>query len=254
MGYVTGLFRSVCLLVVAAGAASAPAATRFDFTAEAPTYSYTGRVALDGERSRIDMTSGNHPLFNSGITLITRKKGDDIIVVDHSRKTFFQRFPPENMRGPLATAAGIGRSEVVSSSVTKRRELLAGPGNIERHTIRADYTLNMEVDGEKMGATVSVVAEFDIDPSISQRAHPWGLQHAAKTGFPRIDNAIARRIPDRLPIRQVVTASRTIEGGPVITETFTVLVSNVAEEEFDSRGFFAPAGYQYEEPVFSFGQ
>ena len=254
MRSVTGLFRSVCLVVVAAGAASTPAATRFDFTAETPTYSYAGRMTIDGERSRMDLTSGNHPLFNPGITLITRKRGDDVIVVDHSRKTFFQRFPPENMRGPLATAAGIGRAEVASSRVTKSREVLPGPGNIERHTIRADYTMDMDVEGEKMGATVSLVAEFDIDPAVSQKAHPWGLQYAAKTGFPRIDYAIARRIPGRLPIRQVVTVSRAIEGGPVITEIFTVLVSNVTEEEFDPRGFFAPAGYQYEEPVFSFGQ
>ena len=254
MRNVTGLLRSLFVVALAAGASSTPAAVRFDFTAEAPTYSYGGRMTIDGERSRVDMTSGAHPLFNAGITLITRKSGDEIIVVDHARKTFYQRFPPETMRGPLATAAGIGRTELVSSRISRDRETLPGPGNVERHTIRADYIVDMDVQGEKMQATVSLVAEFDIDPSISQKAYPWGLQYAAKTGFARLDNAIARRIPDRLPIRQVVTASRQIEDGPVISETFTLLVTNVTAEEFDPRGFFAPAGYRYEEPVFSFGQ
>jgi hypothetical protein len=232
--------------------ATAAAGVIFDFTAEAPNFKYGGTMTLDGQKSRADLNSGQHPLFNGHISHITRKEGDEILVVDHSRQSYFQRNPPPEMRGPLATVTGIGRSTLRNSQVTKTREKLGE--RLERHVIRADYDVDMEVEGEKLDASVELVIEMDVDPSREQRAFPNGMMFGARTGFKKLDWAIADRIPNRLPLRQVVRASRQIGGGPMITEEFTFLVTNIREEAVDDKTFFAPVGYRYEEPVFSFGQ
>ena len=251
MRIVTGLLQ---IAAVVSLAGHARAAVVFDFVAEAPNFQYSGTMVLDGTNSKTDITSGAHPLFNPNISLITRKEGSDVIVVDHSRKTYFQRFPPPEMRGPLSTAGGFGRTTLEASKVNRTRERLAANGReLERHVIGANYRIDMEVEGEKMDATIDLHIEVDVDPAFEQHAFPWGLQYAGKTGFTKLDWAIADRIPNRLPMRQLVRASRQIAGGPVITETFTMTISNVREENVSDRLFYAPAGYRYEEPVFSFG-
>lgn len=253
MKTVTGLLQ---IAAAAVFAADLSAAVVFDFAAEAPNFRYSGTMILDATNSKTDITSGAHPLFNSNISLITRKEGSDVIVVDHARKTYFQRTPPPEMRGPLSTVGGIGRSKLEGSKVTRTRERFTAENGreLERHLIDATYRIDMDVEGETMKATVDLHIELDVDPAFEQHAFPWGLQYGGKTGFPKVDWAIADRIPNRLPMRQLVRAARQISGGPVITETFTMTVSNVREDEVDARIFFAPAGYRYEEPVFSFGQ
>lgn len=249
MRIVTALSR---LLVSILCAVSIEAGTRFDFTAEGPGYAYKGGMALDATRLRVDIAEGNHPLFNEKISIISRDAGADVLVIDHGSRTYFQR-RIAHIAGPLSTPRGLGPTKASRARVTKSRESLSdgGPAT-ERHVVRAQYHLDMNVEGEKLEAEVTIEAVFDIDPKIRQRAHPWGLQYAAKTGFEQVDDAIARRIPDRLPMRQVVTITRRIAGGPAISETMTIIVSNVREENVPDGEFYAPAGYPYQEPVFAF--
>lgn len=245
---------ALLLAVVSVPFSAHAAGVRFDFVAEAPRYTYRGRMWIDGTQSRLEITEGNHPLFNPNIMILSRKAGLHITVVDHTTRTFFQRDVAASS-GPLATARGMGTNTASRWHITKTRERLDDGGDAtERHTVRAEYRLDMDVEGEKIDATVKMHAEFDIDPRVRQRAHPWGLQFAAKTGFAKIDDALAARIPDRLPLRQVVTFSRQITGGPVVTETLTITISNVVDETLRDAEFYPPAGYPYREPVFSFGE
>lgn len=242
------------LLLSAAGTAPAAAGTRFDFVAEAPGYTYKGRMALDGVRHRVDISEGNHPLFNANISIISRESGTEALVIDHGNRTYFQR-QVGHIAGPLPTVRGIGKMSLGRSRVWKSRERIEdGGAATERHIVHAEYRIDMEVEGEAMRADVTLEARFDIDPGTGQYAHPWGLQYGAKTGFKKLDNALARNIPNRLPLRQVVTVSRQIADGPVVTETLTVTVSNVTDEEIPNGEFYAPDGYPYREPVFNFGQ
>ena len=229
---------------------SATAAVRFDFIAEASTYTYSGRMTLDGKRIRIDVLEGNHPLFNPNVSMIARGSGSQILVLDHERKTYFQRAGAP-IAGPLATVRGIGASEAIKPRVSKRREDLEG--GLERYVVTADYSVVMDIGGEKVNGSVAIDAEFDVDPRFRQFAHPWGLQFATKTGYPRVDEALAKRVPQYLPMRQAVTASRQIEGGPMLTERFIITVSNVVELQVSDSEFLATPGYRYVEPVFSFG-
>lgn len=249
MRIVTTLSR---FLVVAFWTLSAVAGTRFDFVAEAPGYTYKGTMALDDNRLRLDISEGNHPLFNEKISIISREAGTEVLVIDHGSKTYFQR-QVGHIAGPLSTSRGLGPTRASRSKFSISREPITGGGAAtERHTLRADYHLDMNIEGEKLQAEVTIEAVFDIDPKIVQIAHPWGLQYAAKTGFERIDDAIARRIPNRLPMRQAVTITRQIAGGAPITESLVITLSNVREEEIPNGEFYAPDGYPYREPVFSF--
>jgi hypothetical protein len=248
MRIVTALSRFV---LAAFWSVTALAGTRFDFVAEAPGYTYKGQISMEGERLRIDMTEGNHPMFNANVSIISRDGGKEVLVLDHATKSYFQR-QVGHIGGPLSTSRGIGATRASHSKFSKSREAIDERGATERHTVRARYHLDMNVHGEKLAAEVTIEAIFDIDPDIVQIAHPWGLQYAAKTGFERIDDTMARQIPNRLPLRQVVTATRQIEGGPAITEQLTITVSNVREEEIPNGEFYAPDGYPYREPVFTF--
>lgn len=253
MNVVTRPLRAGVVLFAACVAVRAQAGVRFDFVAQASGYSYAGRMSIQGTKTRVDISSGAHPMFNKNLSFISRNAGTEVLVLDHARRSYFQR-QVGHIGGPLATARGLGRTRTSGHRVTKTKEALTNGPATERHTIRADYSLVMDVAGEQLDATVWMEAQFDIDPQIKQRAHPWGLQYAAKTGFDKIDDAIAARVPDRLPLRQFVSVSRQFAGGPIMTETLTLTVTNVVEEEIDDLEFYPPAGYPYDEPVFSFGQ
>ena len=254
MRVVTALLRSTAVFVGVLASSGAEAGLRFDFVAQATTYSYAGRMTIDGTRLRIDMTSGNHPMFNPGISIISRGAGTEVVVLEHERKSWFQR-QVGHIAGPLSTVHGLGEATASGLQISKKKESLQDAGGAtERHILDAEYKLDMNLEGEKMTGRVVVHAEFDIDPDLPQKAHPWGLQFAAKTGFLKVDRAIQMRLPERLPLRQFVSASRSIEGGPLQTETLTITVTNVSEEKIGDLEFHPPSAYAYQEPVFAFGQ
>ena len=253
MDRVTRLLRSGAAAACFFYATQAAAAVRCNFVAEAPGYRYAGHLIIDGNRSRADITEGNHPLFNPNISILTHD--NVVMVLDHVRRTWFRRRLPSTMRGPLATVGGIGETTASGLKITRSRRIVqSGEQSLERHTIHAEYALQMSVAGERLDGEVRMEIELDVDPRIPQTAFRHGLQYAARTGFPSIDAALARRIPARLPLRQVVSATRRIAGGPLITETLTLLLSDVQTIPGLSRVFTPPDGYTYEEPVFTFGE
>jgi hypothetical protein len=235
-------------LLLLAVAVQARAGVTFEFaTAVSGTeYAYGGRMSIDGTSSRLDITTGTHPLFNPNFSIITRRGGKEIVVLDHGRRTYFVR-KTEQMGGHLSATRGVGKASASRPQVRVTREG-------DRWRVSAQYRLSMDVEGERVAGTVELEAMLELD-DVEQKALPWGLQFAAKTGFEDVDDAIARKFPDRLPLRQVVTASRRIADGPAITETITTTIANVAARvNVDPELFLAPRGYRYEEPVFAFAR
>jgi hypothetical protein len=239
------LLRSGAVFVATLAPLAATAGTRFDFSTEVTGYSYSGHMAIDGTRSRVDITEGNHPLFTAGVSIITRGDGKEIVVVEHASRTYFVR-QMTTRGGHLSAARGIGRTTASHPRVRRTR-------TGDTYVVHADYDLQMDVEGEKITGTVELEARFDVDPRFEQRALPWGLQFGMKTGYEDVDRALAARIPDLLPLRQVVTVSRRIADGPMVTESITTTLTNVRSEPMDDNEFLAPEGYRYKEPVFNFG-
>jgi hypothetical protein len=240
--------RRLALFVAVLFPLSAAAGLRCDFTTEltSPAYSYGGKLTIDRDRSRIDIHDGNHPMFNPKTSVITREAGAEIIILDHERKSWSQR-PGKALGGHLSTTRGINMATTASNARVRTDR------DGSEHRLFANYTLTMEVEGERFPATVEVEVVTELGGLTRQEAFPWGLQFAAKTGFEEVDRLIERRMPMRLPVKQVVTASRQIEGGPKTTEVITITLANVSEATVDSDIFFPPKGYKYEVPIFEFG-
>jgi len=249
---------ALAFLLAAVAVSPAVAGTTFDFVTVVSgitTYTYSGTMAIDGTSSRVDFTSGEHPLFNPTFSIITVGGGDEILVLDHKHQTFFHRYGSQ-MGGHLSTARGLGASTASGATFHVAREAApATPdGSAVTHTrVTAHYRLSMQVGGEEVPASVELEAQFWTVDRLPQRALPWGMHFAAKTGFAPIDRKLALRIPERVAIKEQVTVSRRIADGPAVSESITTTTSHPAAAELDRRFFSAPAGYRYEEPAFMFG-
>ncbi|MDQ3282781.1 MAG: hypothetical protein M3Q69_15365 [Acidobacteriota bacterium] len=229
----------------------ARAGVRCDFRTviSSPSYSYAGTLMLDGDQSRVDFTAGEHPIFNPHTSVITRKGGAEIVIIDHVRRTWFRR-TSKGLGGHLSTSRGITPATTATDAVVKSER------NGDQHHVHVSYAITTEVEGEKLPATIELDVLSDLASPIHdrQRAFPWGLQFGAKTGFDAIDKVIAKHMPSLLPVRQVVTASRQLQGGPVVSETITTTLSNVTDAPIPANVFYPPPGYRFEAPVFQFGE
>src|SRR5438105_4736901 len=91
------------LLLVAAPALQA--GVTFDFHCEkkgTASYSFSGRAFMQGRNIRYEITEGSHPVFNPGITIISKDGGSVLLILDHKQRTYFFRSTGA-MAGPLAT-------------------------------------------------------------------------------------------------------------------------------------------------------
>ncbi|HEX6161408.1 MAG TPA: hypothetical protein VF111_14630, partial [Thermoanaerobaculia bacterium] len=189
-------------LVALAAPAAAMAGVRFDLSTEfsgSEGYSYRGRMIIDGNRTRIDVTEGSHPLFNPNFTILTRDRGAEIVVLDHVRRTYFSR-KTAAMSGHLSTIRGIGKSDA-------RRPRIHSAHRDGAFVLTATYGLANEVEGEHFQGTVEMDVRIETHPDARQHALPWGLLFAVKSGYEGVDRALARRLTDRLPTKQVVTVT-----------------------------------------------
>jgi hypothetical protein len=239
--------RALALFVAVTLPFSAFAGIRAEFntTLTSPAYSYSGTLAIEGDTSRIDVLKGSHPLFRENTSIITRDNGQEIIILDHERRTWHAR-RASGLGGHLSTSRGLGTTTASLSDVRTSHR-----GN--EYRLDAKYNLVMDVEGEKLNGTVQLEVITETGPSLYQRALPWGLQFAAKSGFDAVDRAIAKAIPRDMPVRQVVTATRQIEGGEPLSETMTTVLTNVANAPTPKEVFFPPKDYVYEVPKFEFG-
>jgi hypothetical protein len=225
---------------------SAGVRAEFNTTLTSPAYSYSGVLAIEGDASRVDVLKGSHPLFRENTSIITRDGGHEIVILDHERRTWHAR-RAAGLGGHLSTSRGIGSTTATEPEVQTSR-------NGREHRLRVKYDLVMSIEGEKLNGNVELEVISELSDDLFQKALPWGLQFGAKSGFDAIDRAIAKGIPRDIPVRQVVTATRRIEGGDPLTETMTTILTNVANAPTPKEVFFPPKDYRYEMPKFEFGQ
>ena len=246
-------------LVLSLGMACDAAATSFDFVTTidgAHPYTYQGRMTISNTFCRVDVTRGIHPLFNPDYSIISQRNGRVILVLDHRQKTYFSR-ETNGMNGPLSTVRGFARSTASNAAIRIRSEGAAtDPGESRRtlrYSIHITYDLEIVVDGERFPASVDISGSLWTVEGPPQTALPWGMQFAAKTGFPDIDLATARKMPHEVPVRQLITVTRRIGDGPPVTETMTTTTSNLSDAPPPPEIFGAPPDYKSREPNFNFG-
>ena len=225
---------------------SAGIRAEFNTTLTSPAYSYSGVLAIEGDSSRVDVLKGSHPLFRENTSIITREGGQEIVILDHERHTWHAR-RAAGLGGHLSTSRGIGTTTATPPEVQTTR-------NGREHHLRVKYGLTMTIEGETLNGDVELEVVSELSDRLSQKALPWGLQFGAKSGFDAIDRVIAKGIPRDIPLRQVVTATRRIEGGEPLTETMTTVLTNVSNAPTPKEVFFPPKDYRYEVPKFEFGR
>ncbi|HVR39899.1 MAG TPA: hypothetical protein VMU84_12455, partial [Thermoanaerobaculia bacterium] len=204
-------------------------------TSSTASYQFRGRALIDGANARYDVLNGAHPVFNPQITIISRDGGQNLIVIDHRQRTWFMR-RTGSMSGPLSTWKAPGQTAnshgwVKNTRAEEASEVIAGQPTT-KYTTSMDYTIDMNIEGEKLKAHVVVEATTWMMESKGVTALPYGLHFGLKSGFASIDESVAKRFGGKgIPLRQLVTVTRTIADGDPIVEKFELNVDRVSEEK-----------------------
>lgn len=248
--------RRACLLtvVLAAVTLSASAALNFDFIGERsgnPPIKFAGQGFVDGRASRYDFIDGNHVTFRKNMSIVS-SDNKVLTIVDHSKGIYYRR-STKGMAGIITTYQGpyqIGADQFEMSMETLDRESWLGIYRPVKHHITFSYRIKMSLEGEEFYGHVEADAELWLDPKYRVPAMPWGHQFGLKTGIEEFDAQIARKIQGLgFPFRQMITVTRTIDGGERITETLRTDVTRFGDAVFPRTGFNAPGGYVQSEPI-----
>lgn len=245
---------SIGLVLFALSSPTFATVLRFEFTGDRsgrPGLRFAGQGFVDREAFRYDYGSGNHPLFREGTSIRSADGGRILAVIDNREGTYFYR-ATETMSGVMSNFRVPWQKEIESHSVVVEnlgREESIGGLQLSRMRITIGYRTVMEFDGERLSADITSTAELVVAPKYRIPALPWGHQFALKTGWPDLDERIAREVV-RLgfPIEQTVEVTRTIEGGVEDTEHSTFRVVGLREVAFTTSGFSPPPGYRALEP------
>ncbi|MBI2214102.1 MAG: VWA domain-containing protein [Acidobacteria bacterium] len=244
----------VALALAVLVAPSAIASINFEFSGERsgnPPLRFSGQGFVDGQASRYDFTDGNHALFHKDMSILTRDNRI-LTVVDHSKGTYFRR-STKGMSGIISTYQGpyqVGADQFEMSLETLERESWLGSFRPVKHHLTFRYRLRMSLEGEEFFGRVEADAELWLDPKYRVPAAPWGHQFGLKTGIEEFDEQIAKKLQGLgFPFRQMISVTRTIDGGERITETLRTDVTRFGDAAFPRSGFDPPGGYVKSEPI-----
>jgi hypothetical protein len=187
--------------------------------------------------------------------VIHQNGGAIILTLDEQERSYFMR-STDRMRGTIATFNAPWQRDAHDIAVKLRRDgatqVIAGQP-AERFLLDVSYTIWMLVEDTAMKARVKARAELWLSDVERNRALPFGFHYAMKTGFPEVDRQISRALLGRgIPLRQTVTASRSIDGEPPIDETMTMEVDSLTVTEIPKNRFRVGHAYRYEEPSVTF--
>jgi len=243
---------ALSLLIIAAPAAHA--AVTFEFNGERsgnPPIRFAGQGFIDGHASRYDFIDGNHVLFRKDMSILARDN-DVLTVVDHAKGLYYRR-TTKGMSGIITTYQGpyeVGADQFEINLETLDRESWLGIYRPVKHHLTFSYRIRMNLEGEEFFGRVEADAELWLDPKYRVPAVPWGHQFGLKTGIEEFDQQIAKKIQGLgFPFRQMITVTRTIEGGERISETLRTDVTRFGDAAFSRSGFDPPAGYVQSEPI-----
>lgn len=245
---------AIALTLLFSAAPLARAATTFEFNGERsgnPPIQFAGQGFVDDKASRYDFVQGNHVLFRKDMSILTRDN-KILTIVDHSKGIYYRR-STEGMGGIITTYQGpyqVGADEFEINLETLDRESWLGIYRPVKHRLTFSYRIKMNLDGDEFFGRVEADAELWLDPKYRIPAIPWGHQFGLKTGIEEFDSKIAKKVQGLgFPFRQMISVTRTIEGGERITETLRTDVTRFGDTPFARSGFNAPGGYLQSEPV-----
>ncbi|HVR39994.1 MAG TPA: hypothetical protein VMU84_12935 [Thermoanaerobaculia bacterium] len=124
-------------------------------------------------------------------------------------------------------------------------ETIAGH-EAKKHVIDIDYQIEARIDGSPLRGNVKATAIIWTAESLPRLP----LQRPLKTGFDEVDRDLAQASAKikGMVLRHELTVTRTLAGGPPVTETVTTIVDDVDVMNVDPSRFEVPSGFRYEAP------
>jgi len=227
--------------------------TRSDNGGQAPTQ-FTGRVVIDGDRSRVDVISGN--AYTPGVYVISTNGSRTMSFVDPMKKLY-----AEVNAGNVA--ASVGQSNItidnLSSSATKADDhpVIAGvPTDHYRLTMTYDITLTMGTIVLKQSVHTTIDKWTTV--MFGDISELFLANSGIRTGNPKLDEIIQiettkiKGFPLRESMQTVTTDVRSAasaalarDGGYSRTRTQTreMVITSIRQADVAASTFIVPANY-----------
>jgi len=251
-GLVVGLL-FICHAASAAIVYEFQQTTRSDNGGQAPTQ-YTGRAVIDGDRSRVDVISGN--AYTPGVYVISTNGSRTMSFVDPTKKLY-----AEVNAGNVA--ASVGQSNIaidnLSSSATKIDDhpVIAGvPTDHYRLTMTYDITLTMGTIVLKQNVHTTIDKWTTV--MFGDISELFLANSGIRTGNPKLDEIIQiettkiKGFPLRetmqtitTDVRSAASAALARDGGYSRTRTQTreMIITSIRQQDVGGSTFTVPANY-----------
>lgn len=209
----------------------------------------SGRVWVEGESYRFEIDPDPARQQRSFDVAISTDADATAKYLNTTRQTWYDRQRAGNvtrssMLFDLPMSGGkLGRRRVRLDE--QGTETIAGQ-TTRKHVLDIDYQLEATIDGSPLRGNVKATVRIWTAESLPRLP----LQRPLKTGYQEIDLELARLTSKikGMVLRHELTVTRTLAGGPPITENVTTVVDEVNVANVDPAQFTIPAGFRYEAP------
>jgi hypothetical protein len=236
------------LSALCAGGASAGLRYRFESSVGGRS-AMTGRVAVEGKRSRIEIVRGDRLILRDGDVVLS-PPGGSLYLLDPAHKTY-SVVALDRLIGGLRSAIGAdGALEVriLNPRVTVRD--LGPAGRMEGYSIRryaaeSSYDVLLTIAGAATKVRVRTSSQIWSTPQLSRDFATFIQEREFKSGFPELDALLEKQsasIPG-FPIRQVMSTTIDIQGR-VTRITSAVRVSDIEVRNVAASELEVPKGFR----------
>lgn len=211
-----------------------------------------GKVAVEGNNIRFDVTSGEDLLFKTKSFILSTDGGRTLSVFDPSLKTYyvmnlsamsanaFGGMMKLNFSNPRVATRDIGDGGAVSGYPTRRS------------AVDASFDIAADALGGAMTTHMTMTTESWTTDQLSGDFTNFLQMKSLQTGYDELDKLIeaqSKALRGRFPLKQVTTI-RVKQGENDITETTTSEVTNIEKKAIPATTFATPSGYtKVDDPI-----
>jgi hypothetical protein len=253
---------SITLLAILI-AGSSDAGTRFKFfvvtTANGASGKASGTVFIDGTSYRVDYDEGT---WNTMSSVFSVDAGETETALNVELRTFFHpgitlsaRESNRLLSMPMIPADSAGAPIVRKVSLREEpSDRIIEGHNVRKYSFELEYEMRMKIGSETIRgiftSTATIWTADWLEPPASLPFDP----RRVRTRSENVDAALEEALSaiEGFPLARELSVSRRIVGGIPFTEVVEVRFEDFEIVEPAPGAFEVPAGYRYQEPVYSF--
>jgi hypothetical protein len=238
----------VALLI--ASSASAGLTYKFESsTTGIRSLTMTGTVNTEGQKSRMDVASGDQMIFKDNDVVLSTDGGKTMTVFDPTSKTYFDLQLDQLLgtsTGMLNSLGDMVKIAFANPQVNVRDE--GDGGTIEgfptrKYVLEASYDINIDAMGQKMTTHATMNTENWMTDQLSSELSSFMQARGLRTGIEAVDKMIeAQATMHGFPLKQITTMHIT-QGDNVMTMTTSSAVTGIQRHAIEASQFAAPTGY-----------